>query len=219
MKRVLILTNSQGSEIGLSANDHSYPFIFRNRFRNMFNINFVTASGSMIDFACINRGIIDFYNPDFILFNFGVVECTPRILSRVEKKLFEIVPFGHYLTNYLHKKRSFVVKSRSFLGINSLEMKIINYKKHTKFLSNYLRKKNCKPFFLKMNPISIQQERCYLPFFNKYSEEFNKASTCLGLVDLLAGFEGNPYQFNSVHFTKHAHEHIAQEFLKLLLRQ
>ena len=159
MKRVLILTNSQGSEIGLSANDHSYPFIFRNRFHNNFDINFVTSSGSMIDFAWINKGIIQFYKPDFILFNFGVVECTPRILTRVEKNLINLLPFGNNFTHYLHQKRSFIVKSRSFLGINALEMKIGNYKKYTKYLSKYLSELSCKSFFLKMNPISIQQEK------------------------------------------------------------
>ena len=70
-----------------------------------------------------------------------------------------------------------------------------------------------------MNPISIQQEKNHMPFFNKYSHEYNKVSCCLGLVDLLADFKGNSYQLNSIHFTKDAHEYIAQEFFNLLSKQ
>lgn len=147
LKKLLILTNSQGTDCGLSKKDQSYPFTLRDRFRNNFDINFVTAFGSMIDFAWINKGIIQFYKPDVILFNFGVVECTPRILSRVEKNLINLLPFGNDFTHYLHKKRSFIIKSRSFLGINALEMKIGNYKKYTKQLRIYLNELNCKSFF------------------------------------------------------------------------
>jgi hypothetical protein len=81
---------------------------------------------------------IDYLNPDIIIY-LGIVDCAPRLLSRNESRLINILPnkLRKIIINFLSKYRLFFTKLRNIQYVN-----MNSFKKNTELLLNLCIKKN-----------------------------------------------------------------------------
>jgi hypothetical protein len=120
--RVLIASNSQGTGAGVPMGSN-YPAIVRDALGDACDVHWLLMSGwTLRDLDThLDENVIAI-EPRIVIIQFGIVECTRRILSETEKRIVSRLPFGRKVTRAMHASRARVLMARRRLRVETRVM-------------------------------------------------------------------------------------------------
>lgn len=130
-KRILVITDSLGltrkdssGNIGL---DITWPYILRNEYE-VFQIFLL---GEIIKYLFDKSLLYSDSYFDYILIQSGILDCSPRAISKREKYLIENIPFAEIIFYPLLKKYKIILREKRDITYTKIENNIkyiINFK-------------------------------------------------------------------------------------------
>lgn len=227
-KRVLIVSNSQGTAAGLADDDilSSYPHLLRSRFPEL-EFHFWNRSYlSVIEVDQAYREIILQHQPDIVVLQLGIIECGSRILPPRVRDFFRIVPFGGRITKLLHDQQRQWRRFLRRLNLYFVDFPEEVYRTSLKSLFTKLKSSQVKVLCLAIPELSEQCNDEFLFDNNKQIAHYNclteEASAELG-VKMLRVFDNcddktrnSLYLKDSVHFSKKGHRLVSDTIAPFL---
>lgn len=135
MKRILLLTDSLAlprEKPEFCAFEDSWPQLLKQT--NLFEIHQCSIGGATSTDLLRQAHYYNTFNPDIVIVQVGIVDCTPRFISKKEKYLLAKIPvLGNKLIGYLNNP--FVRERRNITYISKKEF-LENLKKIKKLFKN-----------------------------------------------------------------------------------
>jgi hypothetical protein len=209
--KIALLANSQGTTKG-ALQVLPYADLLRGALAPAHEVVVRAESGWTIrDF---NRHLDDVLavDPDLILLQVGIVECSRRILSAAEKRIIRRLPRRHALTKFLHDRRPDVIRWRARLHINTRLYTVTEFSAEIEEFLARCRAADSDALLLEIPCFGAAFERKHFPLINDDIALFNGPLRRNGAVPI---FEpGDPietiWQEGTVHFTAAGHELVAE---------
>ena len=209
--RISLLCNSQGTAAnGVPLNAH-YPFLLRKLLMDEHEIHGMLMSGwSIVDFNDRLDSVF-FAEPELVILQVGIVECSPRILSRREKAVIGALPYHMTLTGWLHRRRNRVIEVRRRLGITT---RLVEPDEFERLLSDFLTKMDSHGIRLLVAEIPrfpTEHEERHFPSGNNHIDEYNEIIRTFDSLSMLDEDTNSPELWipGTVHFTRKGHEATA----------
>lgn len=216
--RVSIVTNSQGTRTGVSLGE-SYPALARRELTALgFDVQLLVMSGwSIVDVNAQLENVL-LFEPDLVLVQIGIVECTRRILSRREKNLLSVVPGGWRVTRWLHDRRAPVVRVRRRLGIDAREVKLPLFEAEVERLVAAIGETGAELVLLEIPSLPAGHDADYLPHGNEDIEAYNRVLRKHRAQELLRRSDplDELFQEQSVHLSPAGHLLAAERLVAIV---
>jgi len=211
-KKVVLLTNSQGTSTGVHL-EEAYPAQLSRCLAHQVDIHRISIGGwSTVNFVEILDDNVIVLRPDIVIVQTGIVECAQRILSDSEKKILRFVLFGSSLTKWMHQHRASVLRIRQRIGMTTRSLKPSASASHVDAIHQKLRDAGIKCAFIEVLKFSDGGIDLRHPFINDDIDAYNAVLRQYDSISVDAIVEelgARLYQPNSVHFTIEGHKAIA----------
>lgn len=142
MKRILIVTDSLGAPRDVNGEKIEYEdtwiYKLKNNYINIIDVDviFITINGlDSNQLLQLTNDKLKLYNADLILFQFGIVDCAPRVLRNIEIKIISILKLSGLVKKIISKYHSKLSNLRNIQSINIYEFEQ-NVKRIYEILSN-----------------------------------------------------------------------------------
>ena len=128
MKRILIVTDSLGAPRDVNGEKIEYEdtwiYKLKNNYINSIDVDviFITINGlDSNQLLQLTNDKLKLYNADLILFQFGIVDCAPRVLKNIEIKIISILRLSGLIKKIISKYHSKLSNLRNIQSINIYE--------------------------------------------------------------------------------------------------
>lgn len=215
-EKVSIVSNSQGTSRGVKLGE-SYPAVFAARSPEL-NVQFLAMSGWTIRNLREHLENVLLFGPRIAALQFGIVECTRRILSEREKALLGLVPGGRRITYALHYRRAAVVRARRRLHLDAQVLSPEEFREDLQAVLSTLASGDIEPLLLEIPPLPARHEEHRLPFVNEDIATYNDVLREFGSEPLLTEHDivGPIWQEGTVHLNAEGHRIAADRLAQLL---
>jgi lysophospholipase L1-like esterase len=209
--KIALLANSQGTTKG-ALQVLPYPEVLRDALAPAHDVVVRAESGWTIrDF---NRHLDEVLavEPDLVVLQVGIVECSRRILSATEKRIIRRLPRRHAVTKFLHDRRPDVIRWRARLRIDTRLYSVREFSSEIDEFLARCRAAGTAALLLEIPSFGAAFEQKHFPLINDDIAVFNEPLRRNGAVAI---FEpGDPietiWQEGTVHFTAAGHELVAE---------
>lgn len=212
--RVQIVTNSQGSSVGV-APGQNYPALVARTLGPQYDVRSLVVSGwALPDFLGNLEDNVIVHKPDLVIFQVGIVEAAQRILSNREKAFMSLLPFGRLLTAAMHRHRDTVLTWRKRLGIATRAVAPDEFLALLERLSQRLTAADIRFFFIPMPIFPDAGKSMRHPFVNEDIALYNGMLARFGCLDASSAAQPSFFQTGTVHFTAEGHAWVADAVVR-----
>ncbi|HVN59806.1 MAG TPA: SGNH/GDSL hydrolase family protein [Gaiellaceae bacterium] len=216
--RIVIVANSQGTPAGGVSVGSSYPELVQRGLAAEHAVAIYAESGwSIRDFNAHVDEILAL-QPDLVVLQVGVVECSRRILSTREKRLLQRIRGSTRLTLWLHDRRKGVILWRSRLRIDTRLFGVGEFDREIARFVSRLRQGGVRCLLLETPQFGLAYEREHFPLLNEDIELFNRVLRRHGAVPILRPGDDieSIWIAGTVHLTERGHALVAERLVERL---
>jgi len=218
--KIVLYSNSQGTNLDLPEKCLPYPEIMRARMPRHVEFVSNTVSGLHIRTVAQDLDSLLAIRPDVAMFQIGIIECARRILSRFEKHVLYGIPLTRPLTHCLRKNRTATIRFRDLMRITTREVRPKEFEELVCSVKSRLEEKGVKVilFCIPLYPPAYEDE---LYGLNEDIAMYNEILTRCGGVQIFDDSENLEafYTKGTVHFTCQGHDEVANRMLCVVSRE
>ncbi len=224
-KKIIILGDSLAMQRTIEgiAYEQTYGYLLKKYFESYYSNYFViimakrandTMRQSMSDSILYD---IKQFKPDIVIIHLGIVDCAPRIFSKIERGIISLLPeyLSYRIINFYSKRRLFFTKYLPKKYVN-----IKNYEKNMQKILNIIIENKAIPIIINIsNPPEKIAYRSYnfLNNVRKYNNillNLSKNYNCK-LINFNKIVEKNPNYLLSdgIHISKKGNQKLANEII------
>jgi hypothetical protein len=216
--RIAVLANSQGTRKG-TEKVTPYPQLLRAAVAHVHDIVPYAESGWAISDFNQNLDDILAIEPDLVVLQVGIVECSRRILSAREKRIIHRLPRHHALTKFLHDRRAEVIRWRARLHLDTRRYAVSEFAAELGTFVGKCRAVGVDVLLLEIPSFGPAYEQTHFPLINQDIALFNEPLRRFGAVPILEPDDPIEaiWQEGTVHFTARGHALVAERLAQRIL--
>lgn len=216
--RILLLANSQALGVGDVQESEAYPALLQAELSADHEFQSWAVSGwSVRDFTNELEQIVAL-EPDIVIVQLGIVECSRRILSQLEKRILARVPGSRRFTAFLHRHRQRVIRLRNRLRMDTRFFTPAEFELEMRRLVERLDACGAEVILVETPSFGPSYEHLHFPLINEDIELFNRVLRGFGSVSLQEPGDDNETIWieGTVHLNPRGHRLVASRLLAKL---
>lgn len=146
--KVLIIGDSLSLPRDEVQYEETWPYLLSEKSGENFHvINLSRRASTTKRLDIEGKDVFEYYNPDIVIIQLGIVDCSPRLMGSMESKIVSLLP------KLLRKKYISIIKKVRNRSEKRVKVKLNHYRK---YLLNYIKKVNeynCKIICLKIGNV------------------------------------------------------------------
>jgi acyl-CoA thioesterase-1 len=166
---------------------------------------------------------LEYYNPDVVCIQLGIVDCAPRIFSKRDCSVVSSLPvkIKKPLIKFLSKRRLLLTKY-----FPKVYVKINDFEKNMQIILNSIIKCKALPILInipKTSERNVQRSSNYLLNIKKYNkvlDDLTSRNNCAS-VDLYNIIDKNPEYLwtDGIHLSKEGSKALAEEIVRIAQKE
>jgi hypothetical protein len=213
--RVVLLGNSQSTATGVQPGE-SYPSLLRRELLPAHEFHPLAMTGWSVRDFNTHLENVTMVEPDLVVMQVGIVECSRRILSEREKRALARLPRSNLLTKALHDRRQSVIRFRNRIGADTRLFTPAEFDREVAALTKTLGAAGADVVLLEIPPFGPRYEEIHFPLINDDIRIFNEVLRRHGAVPTIGAHDDleSLWQVGTVHFNRAGHELRASRVLE-----
>jgi len=182
--RILLVTDSLGLPREDVAIDKTWTYLFIKKYKEHHEIfTFLRRSLTTDLIISMRKDIFEFFNPDMVIIQVGIVDCTRRALPKLGTAILSHLPFSEVIRKFISKNHYFLTKLYELHYV-----KPDRFRRNVKLINSYANK-NMKIIYLKIaEPGEYISDKVYnikkdIDFYNSILLEESECNENVFLID------------------------------------
>ena len=197
--------------------ESTYPFLLA---QNGHEVICKSKRANDTKIQSLKQNILDdvlFLNPDVVIIHLGIVDCAPRLFTRRETRLLNLVPISvsKIIINLFSKHRYKITKMRKISYVNA-----VNYRVNLSKIIKEIQSENRKIILIKIldtNSSNLQRSFGFQENIEKYNMIIDDIAIAFDLDILDPNLCNNGLLPDGIHINKKMHDYIAKKIIGLVV--